>query len=92
MKEMDFFEELDRRTADQSWADFCQLDAESKEQFVRILVMNREKLKRINQNLAQVNQDLAQASIEMCFVAKKSMAKLIGMTAEEIETYLRKES
>jgi hypothetical protein len=53
--------------------------------------MNREKLKRINQNLAQVNQDLAQASIEMCFVAKKSIAESIGMSAEEIEQYLRKE-
>jgi len=82
---MDFFEELDRRTADQAWADFCQLDPESKEQFVRILVMNREKINRIN-------QDLAQASKEICFVAQKAMAKSIGMTAEEIETYLRKES
>jgi hypothetical protein len=85
MKEMNFFEELDRRKADQAWADFCQLDTESKEQFVRILVMNREKLKRMNQELTRLSQ-------EMCFVAKKSMAKSIGMTAEEIEQYLRKES
>jgi uncharacterized protein YeaC (DUF1315 family) len=82
---MNFFEELDRRTADQAWADFCQLDPESKEQFVRILVMNREKLNRMNEELVRLSQ-------EMCFVAKKSMAKSIGMTAEEIEQYVRKES
>ena len=82
---MDFFEELDRRTADQAWADVSKLDPESKEQFVRILVMNREKLKRIN-------QDLAQTAKEICFVAQKAMVKSIGMTEDEIETYLRKES
>jgi uncharacterized protein YeaC (DUF1315 family) len=82
---MNFFEELDRRKADQAWADFCQLDPESKEQFVKLLVMSREKINRMNQELARLSQ-------EMCFVAKKSMAKSIGMSAEEIEQYLRKES
>ena len=82
---MNFFEELDRRKADQSWADFCQLDPESKEQFVKLLVMNSERLRRNNQELTRLSQ-------EMCFVAKKSMAKSIGMSAEEIEQYLRKES
>jgi uncharacterized protein YeaC (DUF1315 family) len=80
---MNFFEELDRRKADQAWADFCQLDHESKEQFVKLLVMNSERLRRNNQELTRLSQ-------EMCFVAKKSMAKSIGMSAEEIETYLRK--
>ena len=82
---MNFFEELDRRTADQAWADFCQLDPESKEQFVKLLVMNSERLIRNNQELTRLSQ-------EMCFVAKKSMAKSIGMSEDEIETYLRKES
>ena len=82
---MDFFDELDRRTADQAWADFCQLDPESKEQFVKQLIMDWEKLCRGNQELARLSQ-------EMCFVAKKSMAESIGMTAEEIEQYARKES
>jgi uncharacterized protein YeaC (DUF1315 family) len=82
---MNFFEELDRRTAEQAWADFCQLDPESKEQFVKLLAMNSERLRRNNQELTRLSQ-------EMCFVAKKSMAKSIGMSAEEIETYLRKES
>jgi uncharacterized protein YeaC (DUF1315 family) len=82
---MNFFEELDRRTADQAWADFCQLDPESKEQFVKLLVMNSERLRRNNQELTRLSQ-------EMCFVAKKSMAKSIGMSAEEIEQYVRKES
>jgi hypothetical protein len=82
---MNFFEELDRRKADQAWADFCQLDPKSKEQFVKLLVMNSERLRRNNQELTRLSQ-------EMCFVAKKSMAKSIGMTAEEIEQYLRKES
>jgi hypothetical protein len=84
MKEMNFFEELDRRKAEQAWADFCQLDPESKEQFVKLLVMNSERLSRVNQELTRLSQ-------EMCFVAKKSMAKSIGMTAEEIDQYLRKE-
>jgi uncharacterized protein YeaC (DUF1315 family) len=82
---MNFFEELDRRTAEQAWADFCQLDPESKEQFVKLLVMNSERLRRNNQELTRLSQ-------EMCFVAKKSMAKSIGMSEDEIETYLRKES
>jgi uncharacterized protein YeaC (DUF1315 family) len=82
---MNFFEELDRRTADQAWADFCQLDTESKEQFVKLLVMNSERLRRNNQELTRLSQ-------EMCFVAKKSIAKSIWMSAEEIEQYLRKES
>jgi uncharacterized protein YeaC (DUF1315 family) len=82
---MNFFEELDRRKADQAWADFCQLDPESKEQFVKLLVMNSERLRRNNQELTRLSQ-------EMCFVAKKSMAKSIGMSEDEIETYLRKES
>jgi uncharacterized protein YeaC (DUF1315 family) len=81
---MSFFEEVDRRKADQAWADFCQLDTESKEQFVKLLVMNSERLRRNNQELTRLSQ-------EMCFVAKKSMAKSIGMSAEEIEQYLRKE-
>jgi hypothetical protein len=89
---MDFFEELDRRKAEQAWADFCQLDPESKEQFVKLLVMNREKLKRMNDGLVQSNQELIRLSQEMCFMAKKSMAKSIGMSEDEIETYLRKES
>ena len=80
---MNFFEEVDRRTAEQAWADFCQLDPESKEQFVKLLVMNSERLRRNNQELTRLSQ-------EMCFVAKKSMAKSIGMSAEEIEQYLRK--
>ena len=82
---MNFFEELDRRKADQAWADFCQLDPESKEQFVKLLVMNSERLRRNNQELTRLSQ-------EMCFMAKKSMAKSIGMSAEEIEQYVRKES
>jgi len=82
---MNFFEELDRRAAAQAWADFCQLDPESKEQFVKILVVSREKLNRSNQELFRLSQ-------EMCFVAKKSMAKSIGMSEDEIEQYLRKES
>jgi uncharacterized protein YeaC (DUF1315 family) len=84
MKKMNFFEELDRRTAEQAWADFCQLDPESKQQFVKLLVMNSERLRRNNQELTRLSQ-------EMCFVAKKSMAKSIGMSAEEIEQYVRKE-
>ena len=82
---MNFFEELDRRKSEQTWADFCQLDLESKEQFVKLLVMNSERLRRNNQELTRLSQ-------EMCFVAKKSMAKSIGMSAEEIEQYVRKES
>jgi uncharacterized protein YeaC (DUF1315 family) len=82
---MNFFEELDRRKSEQAWADFCQLDLESKEQFVKLLVMNSERLRRNNQELTRLSQ-------EMCFVAKKSMAKSIGMSEDEIETYLRKES
>jgi hypothetical protein len=82
---MDFFEELDRRTADQAWADFCQLDHESKEQFVMILVMNREKLKRMNDGLVRLSQ-------EMSLMVEEMKLKLLGLSAEEIEQYLRKES
>ena len=82
---MNFFEELDRRTAEQAWADFCQLDSESKEQFVKILVMNREKLKRNNDGLVRLSQ-------EMSFMVEEMKLKLLGLSAEEIEQYVRKES
>ena len=82
---MNFFEELDRRTAEQAWADFCQLDPESKEQFVKQLIMDWEKLNRVNDGLVRLSQ-------EMSVLVEEMKLKLLGLSAEEIKQYLRKES
>jgi hypothetical protein len=82
---LNFFEELDRRTAEQAWADFCQLDPESKEQFVKQLIMDWEKLNRVNDGLVRLSQ-------EMSVLVEEMKLKLLGLSAEEIKQYLRKES